>query len=145
MEPQEASLRPLSTFSCARGRHFDKPGYYKNDLMMNSQREHSYYQRLPLNRPNDLHWWHLLGSEGIAQQLLNNPHSTQPLTELRRLSSSAGTRGVLHRSYCSCISGTDLVGTALVYSTRIHCILSRNSGPCQIPRVFRQFLQAIFR
>lgn len=139
-EPQEASRRPLSQLSAA---HVE--GSLINLVTIKMIWWWSAKQNIVIT--NDFLWNDLMTHIGdtflVVKALPNNPQCTPPAIEHRWLSSSAGTRGVLHSSYCSCISGTQLDGTAPVYSTRIHDIWSWNSGPSRIPCVFPQFLQAI--
>jgi hypothetical protein len=52
----------------------------------------------------------------VAKPSLNNLQSTKPATEHRVPYFSAGTTDVLHRSYFSHISDTELDGKVLVYS-----------------------------
>jgi hypothetical protein len=137
MGPQAASLRPLFQVSAA---HVERSLINLVTIKMiwwRSAKENILFTNDFLL--NDL-MTHIGDTFFVAKASLNNLQSTKQATEHRRLYVSAGTRSVLHRSYCSCISGTELDGTALVYSTRIHYILSWNSGSRQIPRVFPQFL-----
>lgn len=128
LEPQEASLRPLSQLSAA---HVE--GSLIN-LVTIKIIWWSAKQNILIT--NDFLWNDLMTHIGdtflVVKASFKNPESIQPAAEHRGLSLSAGTRGVLHHSYCSCISDTQLDSTVLVYSTKIHDILSWNSGSRQM-------------
>lgn len=109
--PQELGLRPLSQLSAA---HVE--AILINLVTIKMIWWWSAKQNTPIT--NDFLWNDLMTHIGdtflVVKAPFKNPENTQPAAENRGLSLSTDTRGVLHRSYCSCTSSTQLDGTVLV-------------------------------